>query len=1386
MKKQLFISLGLLTLVFVLFSTIVTADICVPSYIDIDGVSGTQQTLSYPQSNSCPPMHELVEGDLREDKETLERTSCCCDCSDDYEVLRFGAPSGYEHLVSTTYCTEKGFDVGVTDETNCTISCKNECDGNQQVLIEESDLYHVVSGYVFSAADSDPLANISVFALDQGDDVIVEAKTDAEGFYNLSSVPGVQNGENKFLAMTSSTHELTCEDNIENVELTEDTELNFTMSSCQQNPDYCMPDWEIGEWGECKPYFSQGFDGQYMQRRSVIDLNECDRSSGKPENWRLCEGTVVMPNCGNGELEEGEFCDPATQEGSEIFKLPDGDTVTQVTCKDILGEGYSDDELITCTDTCNYNYDSCTPVCGFYCDRKEECAMEECESLCEGEPLCGNECEGQKPVFLPVNDSVDFSTTRNIFDLYNTTVLAPDHYPGIRYFDQSTDVELTWRFNGTCEDEILAYQVVYCEENARSQECQGDTRQKIEVPKGQFQYLVEGILEPKTSYCYNVCAIQRDGSTSCAYEEGSLPCFNSGEEYCMEEHPPGYNCEEHDDGEYAPTGCLIKEFKGYGREPISFTNHSYEVAVTCEQGEVCVETEYDPLNDGGGEKLGAMCKAPLNCSTCNGMFGLYSSVPGKRITYTNDNDQEKKVSCNKFINPTPEQFSTNWAGLCYYDTSRTSFDYFDQCMKVDSCYDYKSEQACANDPCNKMDGACQWSFYSEESGIGVCKPIDEQYEECGRCDADSPLGFCNEHICENNYGNCYYREPSKNTIDQSEENILVSLLGISYQNERYDDELIPTCINKKDMACHLYQNEKDCINDSANTSIDVTYEGMTPLYGTNELMFASQDRYGFGRCAWSESEDEPDFSGCHKNSDNRYNDSLSWSGFTQGDCYSTAYSSDLRCLQDVTPPNTMLILRKPPQNQNYLGLPTYGINELANLTFSVDDDTWAADESTTYFSILSEQECPAECYDFTCNNMNDQECIRTANNCKEQGCGVYPTTLLTDMIQPAYQDKSIAHGVHKLKYFSMDPAKNIEVINSTELFIDSTAPEIYFDREEDLNISTFRLHDIYLSNVTINFKTSEQAHCHYEMTYISSSGEELTYGPDDMERVNDTFEANYRFVPDNFYNFTIVCEDEYKNRARMSIPLWVEGDVSISRAQPKWKVYNADQIEDILLSLHTLDEANCRFDPENPTYDQSRYSFAPTNQSTYHVKLFTEFVNDLAPQNVEGVYSYYTACNYTNRTLTEGLLSDMIFFSIDVTGPETQLFYLKNNDYELFHETGNDATPRASERSIKIFCDDSNGQLPGTTFGCKEIHYCYSDSSILDLTDFNPEEDCENGELLSTHGEPYFEDTLDFTTDTNKKLYFYGIDNGGNEGDLHRKNLKVIDTNFTRPIFTVI
>ncbi|MGM5480758.1 MAG: hypothetical protein ACQESC_04850, partial [Nanobdellota archaeon] len=106
-KYILIISLLLLTLITV---PLALAGVCVPSYIDNQGVTSDFSAPYSSSSSSCPP--EFFLNESTDDPLETTDTGCCCRCIDtanSYQVMSFEAPQGYEHLVSTQYCHHAGY-----------------------------------------------------------------------------------------------------------------------------------------------------------------------------------------------------------------------------------------------------------------------------------------------------------------------------------------------------------------------------------------------------------------------------------------------------------------------------------------------------------------------------------------------------------------------------------------------------------------------------------------------------------------------------------------------------------------------------------------------------------------------------------------------------------------------------------------------------------------------------------------------------------------------------------------------------------------------------------------------------------------------------------------------------------------------------------------------------------------------------------------------------------------------------------------------------------------------------------------------------------------------------------------------------------------------------
>jgi len=205
----------------------------------------------------------------------------------------------------------------------------------------------------------------------------------------------------------------------------------------------------------------------------------------------------------------------------------------------------------------------CVPECGSTCDRLSECGV--C-AVCEGNTeVCGNPCDDTKPVFL---NAMEDKSTRDVFDLYRLKSSNPDDFKSqnIKYFDGTKDVELSWFFNDSCINDVLAFKVKICEEvNSET-----NTNKCSSLPAKIFttsnihsrSLLIKNILEPHKKYCYNVASVSLDGThENWAYNETEeLPCFETGDEYCMQEHEPGLNCLAENENELVrPRGCISNE-----------------------------------------------------------------------------------------------------------------------------------------------------------------------------------------------------------------------------------------------------------------------------------------------------------------------------------------------------------------------------------------------------------------------------------------------------------------------------------------------------------------------------------------------------------------------------------------------------------------------------------------------------------------------------------------------------------------------------------------------------------------------------------------------------------------------------------------------------------
>lgn len=1408
-KPILFLFLAFLLLIGLASAANYNNPCCVKSYIPPGDPAATLIVTPCPMGYyNYPNCADTSNPNDIQIKPDAKETGCCCRDGTVYNVD--GGNPSFPQYTSKKYCEALDYtSLSMPEGSSCADVCSNS-DGNN---LDLNDYYVTVTGYVYvDLPEEDPYLYADGAIVASMYDY-AEVTTDSNGYYDLGRTPGDPLGSNEFRANIPDGREIGCTPAVVNKVLTEDTEINFTLTCWEQTPD-CEPEWVYSQWSECYP-----FDGNFYQIRTAEDFNNCGTTIGLLPLKKLCEGTISYGDCGNNVFDEGttEQCDLV--DGQEKFLHPtQGTILNELLCEDI-DDSYQEGN-IGCSSTCTYDYSQCELTCHpTVCRNKVDCDNE-CDA-CDGNTVvCGDPCDDAKPDFLTQwrneTENSSFTTSRNVYDLYNlmgeTLTPAP-----IKYNETTSNVRLQWYYDGQCTASIYGFKMIICEESADgTNTCKANSKQEKLVTKpGATEAWFNDVLEPEKSYCYNVCALKEDGTSSCAVNSTELwPCFKTGDEECMiANNDPGLNC-KYDDNlqQIVPKGC--SRHKGTG-----FTNLTLITPSTVDDcyGKICVETAFDPA--GGPSMVGATCIAPAACGMCNGVFGIYSGYDlFTRIPITNDGEFVTR-GCSQiqysFTN-LPERIpkEDNYLGLCYEDSTRTSFNQFDTCEIVKSCYDYKSKSSCENDPCFRFvdisgqspSAGCVWNpllttdangNQVEELGIGVCAPIEEESQECVRCDTDAPTNFCTDQQC-GLFGDCYFKDEENHfaglSIPLSE--IVDSPSRFNYQN------LVPTCMHNTNMACYFYDTKEECEGGFA-TSIDVLYDdsgstgyGAIRVFGTNVITTKSNDTLGMGVCRWNEDATEERLIGCVKDADGSVQVELEE---LEDDCSSGLVTKGLECLKDNTPPVTEIIFKKPERQSELNGqnIPVYGLGETSEMDFPASDDVSTSEEVTTRAAFLNLNKCGGCVPDFVIGNLSLQgnnlempnKEINTIRACYERGCELYPQKEMKPLDPWFKKFNNLESGEYALLYYSEDKAHNLEVLNIKHLYVDNSSPIITID--EPVIVSFKQNEDDYKSDLNISFHTDEDSVCEgklYETakpTWSFASGNIIAQGRD--------FETSYFKLLDGYYTFVVTCFDEYQNIGILSRPIEVQGDMSIRDPRPRGEVFNLPS--DVVLSINTSIEAtDCYYSMERYNYPEEQkfvsMPFDDEKNNQYHTQSFDQF--DLSQVGTWlGNYEFtlFTACNFADGNRTEGTFGDVISFSVDNRSPETMVQVKEGNDWVELTENLN----FTDERLIRITCNDRTELTPNLYFGCDKIRFCFADHTD-DLEGFTAS-DCDGNEWLEldeatrtegVNGSVYQEILIkDEDIGGGKRIYYYSIDHGGNVEQINRKNLRIRDIEFVDPEFRV-
>lgn len=586
---------------------------------------------------------------------------------------------------------------------------------------------------------------------------------------------------------------------------------------------------------------------------------------------------------------------------------------------------------------------------------------------------------------------------------------------------------------------------------------------------------------------------------------------------------------------------------------------------------------------------------------------------------------------------------------CYMDYTKTSVDKYNSCDQVSSCYNYNSEYACNEDKCGMMN--CEWKNLteSEELGLGVCRPKKETGKQnCNLCKIDEKndfFGACTKEYCMLFGDECYFDDST------------------SSHNGYPGNE---GCLNKYEMSCERYGNEQDCIgNNKINSSLDVLWKiptGLvyeTPVSGTNYHETLSNDILSFSYCRWTGNI-------CFKDGD----------GDKKKDCVN--YLSNELCYKDFNLPVSEISFSNPQK-------------KMLNLEYSIFDNE--SNESFLHYKVVPEGQ---NCY---------PDSVRTDT------LNILFTENITGLLEYEVLDaQEIDNNKYTLCYFSEDRNKNFEVVKSTSLIVDNKLPEINYV----ISISSYELKGVfsngedyvYLSNVTINSSTHEDARCKFWLTRndaptVKINNEQIP------KTLNSTtvYTKKYVALEDGAYTYHAECKDKAGNLnsdENQILEFTLDADMHITNLLPN-STFGPNNLENgiikINLSVQTNDSAICKYDEEYLNFSNMHNNFDITGSSSHSKSI--EY-NDVTSE----IKAFYVKCNFTTENRVYGNKGDRIIFAKDFNAPKT--FFIKSNK----NFTLDGRWFRKSELSgVKITCEDKSLLLGGVSSGknyaagCKEVYY---------------------------------------------------------------------------------
>ena len=624
---------------------------------------------------------------------------------------------------------------------------------------------------------------------------------------------------------------------------------------------------------------------------------------------------------------------------------------------------------------------------------------------------------------------------------------------------------------------------------------------------------------------------------------------------------------------------------------------------------------------------------------------------------------------------------------CYLDRSTTTVDFCYSCPKPDSedfnCYTYDSKYACENNRCN-LPGDCRWvptSYFN--LGEGICYDYnmisDTKYDQI---EAGKEIGSeCSE---------CSKQGDLFGNIDCEQD--ACSKLGLCYSS----DEQGTSCFEcSEQTACSDFKTRESCISA---TGEDRRFNLFSSPSAPESAQY-SDDACGLGVCAWNEVNGT-----CYKdgNADGK------------SDCVSVQFgveSFNSVCARDTHPPTTT---------------PNFDTLILNNMS----DDP----ENIISFNVTE----PIERFNYCLHKEGETECTGMY---KISGTNTEFVKGYTISFNPVNQFRNIVDsaGNYKIRYFSEDMNKNVELLKETVLYIDPFAPQILIQNsaeclncEEQLDCYT---EDAYVSQFIVSMSADEISVC---QAYLIPPGETraTTIYHDifavDVITPTTIIYAPETGLPDGNYRFVLECEDIVGNKIEEEHTFKIDSFNLISDPIPTGPVKELG----ISYDIDTSQVSNCYISidgREDVIMDQGAGAKRHTLGKAYNINTYHSYRVKCIPK---------FAIN-PNRCDTE-----YYDFAIDNAPPKIKS-YINGNEFDELDWTLFMTDPT----DLVIIAEDKGIQNSEISFGIDHIAYCTRDDLLT----------CDPATALDA-AKRFGESKIIIPVDKNIKVCYYAVDKGGNKG----------------------